>query len=109
MKNQAREEVKRIIIAELPELMKVDKDIRNFILNVTRESHPNKRETESRFDRRMDELKRDREARDKKWAARTRNGKRSKGNRINSGKKTRVLSMRCLYRFRNLTKNTMPP
>jgi len=69
VKNQAREEVKRIIIAELPELMKVDKDIRNFILNVTRESHPNKRETESRFDRRMDELKRDREARDKKWAA----------------------------------------
>ena len=49
MKNQAREEVKRIIIAELPELMKVDKDIRNFILNVTRESHPSKRETESRI------------------------------------------------------------
>jgi len=27
MKNQAREEVKRIIIAELPELMKVDPDM----------------------------------------------------------------------------------
>ena len=69
MKNQAREEVKRIIIAKLPELMKVDPDIRNFILNVTRESYPSKRETESRFDRIMDELKRDREARDKKWDA----------------------------------------
>ena len=63
------EEVKRIIIAELPELMKVDPDIRNFILNVTRESYPSKREAESRFDRIMDELKRDREARDKKWDA----------------------------------------
>ena len=69
MKNQAREEVKRIIMAELPELMKVDPGIRNFILNVIRESYPDKRETESRFDRIMDELKRDREARDKKWEA----------------------------------------
>ncbi len=69
METEAMEEVKRIIIAELPELMKVDPDIRNFILNVTRESYPSKRETESRFDRIMDELKRDREARDKKWDA----------------------------------------
>ena len=67
METEAMEEVKRIIIAKLPELMKVDPDIRNFILNVTRESYPSKRETESRFDRIMDELKRDREARDKKW------------------------------------------
>ena len=69
METEAMEEVKRIIIAELPELMKVDPDIRNFILNVTRESYPSKREAESRFDRIMDELKRDREARDKKWDA----------------------------------------
>ena len=69
METEAMEEVKRIIIAKLPELMKVDPDIRNFILNVTRESYPSKRETESRFDRIMDELKRDREARDKKWEA----------------------------------------
>ena len=69
METEAMEEVKRIIIAKLPELMKVDPDIRNFILNVTRESYPSKRETESRFDRIMDELKRDREVRDKKWDA----------------------------------------
>ena len=69
METETMEEVKRIIIAELPELMKVDPDIRNSILNVTRESYPSKRETESRFDRIMDELKRDREARDKKWEA----------------------------------------
>ena len=69
METEAMEEVKRIIIKELPELMKVDPDMRNFILNVTRESYPSKREAESRFDRIMDELKRDREARDKKWDA----------------------------------------
>ena len=67
METKAMEEVKRMIITQLPELMKVDPDIRNFILNVTRESYPDKKETESRFDRIMDELKRDREARDKKW------------------------------------------
>jgi hypothetical protein len=69
METEAMEEVKKIIIAKLPELMKVDPDMRNFILNVTCESYPSKRETESRFDRIMDELKRDREARDKKWDA----------------------------------------
>ena len=69
METHATEQIKKIIIAELPELMKVDPDMRNFILNVTRESYPSKRETESRFDRIMDELKRDREARDKKWEA----------------------------------------
>ena len=67
METEAREKIKKIIIAELPELMKVDPDIRNFILSVTRENYPGKREPESRFDRVMDELKRDREARDKKW------------------------------------------
>ncbi len=69
MEAHTREEIKKLIIAELPELMKIDPDIRNFILDVTRKSYSSKRETESRFDRIMDELKRDREARDKKWEA----------------------------------------
>ncbi len=69
METQTIEEIKRVIMAELPELMRNDPDMRSFILNVTRESYSDKRETESRFDRMMDELKRDREARDKKWAA----------------------------------------
>jgi len=56
-------------MSQLPRLMKTDPDIRRFILNVTSESYSDKRETESRFDRIMDELKRDREARDKKWEA----------------------------------------
>ena len=69
METQTVEEIKKVIMDQLPKLMKTDPDIRSFILNVTRESYPDKRETESRFDRIMDELKRDREARDKKWEA----------------------------------------
>lgn len=69
METQTIEEIKKVIMSQLPRLMKTDPDIRSFILNVTSESYPDKRETESRFDRIMDELKRDREARDKKWEA----------------------------------------
>ena len=69
METQTIEEIKKVIMSQLPKLMETDPDIRSFILNVTRESYPDKRETESRFDRIVDELKRDREARDKKWGA----------------------------------------
>jgi len=68
METQTIEEIKKVIMSQLPKLMETDPDIRSFILKVTSESYPDKRETESRFDRIMDELKRDREARDKKWA-----------------------------------------
>jgi len=68
METQTIEEIKKVIMSQLPKLMETDPDIRSFILNVTSESYPDKRKTESRFDRIMDELKRDREARDKKWA-----------------------------------------
>lgn len=69
METQTIEEIKKVIMSQLPKLMETDPDIRSFILNVTSESYPDKRKTESRFDRIMDELKRDREARDKKWEA----------------------------------------
>jgi len=68
METQTIEEIKKVIMSQLPKLMETDPDIRSFILKVTSESYPDKRKTESRFDRIMDELKRDREARDKKWA-----------------------------------------
>jgi len=68
METQTIEEIKKVIMSQLPKLMETDPDIRSFILNVTSESYPDKTKTESRFDRIMDELKRDREARDKKWA-----------------------------------------
>ncbi len=69
METETIEEIKKVIMSELPGLIKSDLEMRNFILRITRESYSDKRETESRFDRIMDELRYDREARDKKWAA----------------------------------------
>ncbi len=68
METETIKEIKRVIMPELPGLIKSDPEMRNFILRITRESYSDKRETESRFDRIMDELRYDREARDKKWA-----------------------------------------
>ena len=69
METRANEEIKKIIMTELPRLMKSDPDIRTFILDVTRERYADKTESERRIDRILDELKKDREARDKKWEA----------------------------------------
>jgi len=69
METQTIEEVKKVILTQLPHLMETEPDIRDFILRVTREQYAGKQETESRFDRIMDELKRDREAQMRKWAA----------------------------------------
>ena len=69
MQPQTSEEIKRIIKAELPHLIRSDPDMRRFILDVTHESYADRTETESRFDRILDELKTDREARDRKWDA----------------------------------------
>lgn len=69
METQTDGEIKKIIMTELPRLMKSDPNIRRFILEVTRGKYADKTETENRIDRILDELKRDREARDKKWEA----------------------------------------
>ncbi len=69
METQTIEEVKKVILTQLPRLMETEPDIRDFILRVTREQYAGKQETESRFDRIMDELKQDREAQTRKWAA----------------------------------------
>ena len=69
METRVNEEIKKIIMTELPRLMKSDPDIRTFILDVTHERYADKTETERRIDRILDELKKDREARDKKWEA----------------------------------------
>ena len=69
METRANEEIKKIIMTELPRLMKSDPDIRTFILDVTRERYADKTETERRIDRILDELKKDREAGNKKWEA----------------------------------------
>jgi hypothetical protein len=69
METQTIEDVKKVILTQLPRLMETEPDIRDFILRVTRDHYAGKQETESRFDRIMDELKRDREADMRKWEA----------------------------------------
>jgi hypothetical protein len=62
--------VKQIVKEELPKLVISDKRIRKFVLELSREANlekADKKETESRFDRIMEELKTDRQEQNWKW------------------------------------------
>ncbi len=62
--------VKQIVKEELPKLVISDKRIRKFVLELSREVNlekADKKETESRFDRIMEELKTDRQEQNRKW------------------------------------------
>lgn len=62
--------VKQIVKEELPKLVRSDKRIRKFVLELSKEvslEKADKKETESRFDRILEELKQDREEQNKKW------------------------------------------
>ena len=52
---------------ELPVLFREDVEIHQFILELTRPQYADKQVTDSRFDRLLDELRRDREAQTRKW------------------------------------------
>ncbi|MBW1735784.1 MAG: DUF3782 domain-containing protein [Deltaproteobacteria bacterium] len=69
MQTQTTEELKKLIMAELPNLIKSEPELRDFVLKITRDVYADRRETESRFDRMMDQLNRDREAGEKRWQA----------------------------------------
>ncbi|PIE31851.1 hypothetical protein CSA56_17250 [candidate division KSB3 bacterium] len=60
-------EMKQWIKRELPIMFREDAEIHQFILELTRGQFADKRETESRFDRLLDELRRDREEQSRKW------------------------------------------
>jgi hypothetical protein len=60
-------EIKQIIKHELPTIMREDEEIRQFILHLARTQFADKTETESHFDRLLDELRRDREEQNRKW------------------------------------------
>lgn len=60
-------EIKQIIKHDLPTIMREDEEIRQFILRLARTQFADKTETESRFDRLLDELRRDREEQNRKW------------------------------------------
>ena len=61
------QQVKQIILRELPAIVQSDQEVREFILRLSREQFADKRETDSRFDRLLDELRRDREEQARKW------------------------------------------
>ncbi len=60
-------DVKQILMRELPIIMKQDSEVRQFILQLSRQHFADKEETTSRFDRVLDELRRDREENTRKW------------------------------------------
>ncbi len=61
------EEMIRSICGHLPQLLRSDPALGDYILSVTREHFPTKVETEDRFTRMLNELVRDREAQSRKW------------------------------------------
>lgn len=64
MENQ---QLKQIIMRELPGILQRDPEVQEFILRLARQHFADKGETESRFDRLLDELRRDREEQYRKW------------------------------------------
>jgi hypothetical protein len=61
------QQIKQIIMQELPALLQQDREIQEFILQLSRDHFADKRETESRFDRMLEDLRRDREEQTRKW------------------------------------------
>jgi hypothetical protein len=64
MENQ---QLMQLIRRELPGILQRDREMREWVLALTRERYADKGETESRFDRVLDELRRDREENTRKW------------------------------------------
>jgi hypothetical protein len=63
------ERIREVILQQLPGILKDDPEIRDFVLRLSREHFADKAETESRFDRILDELRRNREEESRRWAA----------------------------------------
>ncbi len=61
------EEVRKTIIAELPKILRTDKKVQEVAIRLLRRQFADKKKTEDRFDRILDELAADRERQDKKW------------------------------------------
>jgi hypothetical protein len=61
------EQIKEIILRELPKIMEQDSEVRELILRLGAGRFADKQETESRFDRLLDELRRDREEESRRW------------------------------------------
>jgi hypothetical protein len=66
------EALKEQIRRELPEWLRTDPELRNFVLQLTGERFADKQQTEDRFETMLAELARDREFQERKWEARER-------------------------------------
>ncbi|MGD9971456.1 MAG: PD-(D/E)XK nuclease family protein [Desulfatirhabdiaceae bacterium] len=63
------QEVKEIILKELPGILENDPEIHRFFLNISRRHFADKAVTEDRFDRILEEMRQDRERETRKWEA----------------------------------------
>jgi hypothetical protein len=61
------DQLKTLIMAELPEIMKADPGMRRFVIDITKDRYADREKTEDRIDRILDELKQDREENRRKW------------------------------------------
>ncbi len=62
------QEIKEIIKRELPAVLREDPEMREFVIRLSEGRFADKKETESRFDRLLEELRLDREEQSKRWA-----------------------------------------
>ena len=62
-----QETLKETIRQELPELLRHDPEFRSRILEITRETYADRKETQNWFYEILDEMRRERERQDKKW------------------------------------------
>ena len=70
------QEIKTIIMRELPHIMQTDEEIRRFIVSLGRERFADKDESARRFDRMMDELAEQRQQSQVRWEAQHRESAR---------------------------------
>ena len=63
------QQIKEIILKELPAILEGDPEMHRFFLQLSRRHFADKTQTEDRFDRILDELRRDREEQNRKWDA----------------------------------------
>lgn len=60
-------DVRAILRRELPRLLESDAEVREAIVRLARPAFAERPETESRFDRLLDELRRERESQSRRW------------------------------------------
>ena len=62
------QEMKQVILEQLPHILQTDPDVRRYVLKITQDRYADRERTDDRIDRILDELKRDREDNQQKWA-----------------------------------------